>query len=97
MRAVDRVTRGSEISDPVSGRTQLRRRGRGIGLRGLLVEREAELALLEQRLADARAGAGSVVMLDAPAGNGKSRLLTIAGDMAREALPAVCSELARSC
>jgi DNA-binding CsgD family transcriptional regulator len=49
------------------------------------VEREWELAVLEQRLADARESNGSVVVIEAPAGKGKSRLLTIAGDMAREA------------
>lgn len=41
--------------------------------------------MLKQRLREARNGAGSVVFIDAPAGNGKSRLLTIAGDLAREA------------
>jgi len=65
-------------------RAQSRRRGRGIGLSGLLVERDSEMSVLEQRLRDARGGAGSVVFVDAPAGNGKSRLLTIAGDLARE-------------
>ena len=39
--------------------------------------------MLAQGLADARAGAGSVVVLEAPAGKGKSRLLRVAGDMAR--------------
>jgi DNA-binding NarL/FixJ family response regulator len=43
------------------------------------------LAALEQRLADACDGTGSVVVIEGPAGKGKSRLLTIAGDMAREA------------
>ena len=41
--------------------------------------------MLEHRLAAACDGAGSVVVIEAPAGKGKSRLLTIAGDMAREA------------
>ena len=41
--------------------------------------------MLEQRLAAARDGAGSVIVIEAPAGKGKSRLLTIAGDMARDA------------
>jgi DNA-binding NarL/FixJ family response regulator len=44
-----------------------------------------ELSVLEQQLAAAAEGAGSVVVIEAPAGKGKSRLLTIAGDMAREA------------
>lgn len=41
--------------------------------------------MLEQQLAAAADGEGSVVVIEAPAGKGKSRLLTIAGDMAREA------------
>ena len=41
--------------------------------------------MLEHRLAAACEGEGSVVVIEAPAGKGKSRLLTIAGDMAREA------------
>ena len=66
-------------------RAQIRRKGRGLGLRGILVERDEELGLLEQRLAAVRAGEGSVIVIEAPAGLGKSRLLTAAGDMAREA------------
>jgi DNA-binding CsgD family transcriptional regulator len=69
----------------LAGRIQLRRRGRGSGRHGLLVERDLELSVLDQRLAAACEGAGSVVVIEAPAGKGKSRLLTIAGDMAREA------------
>jgi DNA-binding CsgD family transcriptional regulator len=68
----------------LAGRIQLRRRGRGSGRQGLLVERDLELSVLERRLAAACVGAGSVVVIEAPAGKGKSRLLTIAGDMARE-------------
>jgi DNA-binding CsgD family transcriptional regulator/tetratricopeptide (TPR) repeat protein len=49
------------------------------------VERDWELAALEQRLLGARDGAGGAVFVEAPAGQGKSRLLTVAGDMAREA------------
>ena len=41
--------------------------------------------MLEHRLAAACEGEGAVVVIEAPAGKGKSRLLTIAGDMAREA------------
>src|SRR5947209_8732019 len=84
---------------PVPGRVQLSRRGRGIGLRGVHVEREDEIDLLEQRLAGVRAGEGSVIFIEAPAGLGKSRLLTAAGDMAREAdmqvLGAQATELER--
>ena len=40
-----------------------------------LFEREAELAALSAALAAARSGAGGLVVLDGPAGIGKSRLL----------------------
>jgi DNA-binding CsgD family transcriptional regulator len=83
----------------LTGRIQTRRRGRDIGLAGLLVERDAELELLRARLADACAGTGGVIIIEAPAGNGKSRLLTVAGDLARESgmrvLGANASELER--
>ena len=59
--------------------------GGAAGRQGLLVERDAELSVLEQRLAAACDGLGSVIVLEGPSGKGKSRLLTIAGDMAREA------------
>ncbi len=62
----------------------LRRRSRDIGLRAPLVEREAELAVIEDALSDAREGVGRVVLIEAPAGKGKSRLMTITGDLARE-------------
>lgn len=81
------------------GSAGLRRRGRGAGLGGVLVEREEELAVLEQRLAEAREGCGGVILIEGPAGKGKSRLLTIAGDMARKAemlvLGAQATELER--
>ncbi|MEA2147343.1 MAG: hypothetical protein QOG59_2930, partial [Solirubrobacteraceae bacterium] len=81
------------------GRAQTRRRGRGAGLRGVLVERNAELELLRDHLEDASAGHGGVALIEAPAGKGKSRLLTIAGDLARESgmqvLGAQASELER--
>jgi DNA-binding CsgD family transcriptional regulator len=70
----------------VSGRRiQSRRRGRAVGLGGVLVERDTELAAIERRLAQARDGHGGVVFVEAHAGMGKSRLLTVAGDLAREA------------
>ena len=66
-------------------RIQSRRRGRAVGLGGVLVERDTELAAIERRLAQARDGHGGVVFVEAHAGMGKSRLLTVAGDLAREA------------
>ena len=66
-------------------RIQSRRRGRAVGLGGVLVERDTELAAIERRLAQARDGHGGVVFVEAHAGIGKSRLLTVAGDLAREA------------
>ena len=60
-----------------------RRRGRDIRNAALLVERESERAVIEQQLNDARAGRGSVVVLEGSAGRGKSRLLQLAGDLAR--------------
>lgn len=48
-----------------------------------LFEREAELAVLSDALAAARDGAGSVVMVDGPAGIGKSRLLSYACALGR--------------
>jgi len=69
----------------MSARAQSRRRGRGLGLRGLLVERDRELAVLKTRLAEARNGEGGVIFIEGPVGHGKSRLLTVAGDLARKA------------
>jgi DNA-binding CsgD family transcriptional regulator len=76
-----------------------RRRGRDSRNPDLLVEREAEREVLEQQLRDAHAGLGSVVVLEAPAGKGKSRLLDLAAELAREqglqVLGATGSELER--
>ncbi len=63
---------------------EVRRRGRDIRNFELLVERETERAVIEQQLRDARAGIGSIVVLEGPAGKGKSRLLHLAADLARE-------------
>jgi DNA-binding CsgD family transcriptional regulator len=75
----------------------MRRHGRDIGLGGLFVEREGEVATLELALATAKQGGGATIIIDAPAGNGKSRLLAVAGDMARshgmQVLGAHASEL----
>jgi DNA-binding CsgD family transcriptional regulator len=60
------------------------RRGRTAQSRPLL-EREAELAALAERLSEAGEGYGSVTVIDAPAGKGKTRLLQATRDQAREA------------
>ena len=56
--------------------------GEGNDPGGGLYEREAELAALSQALAAARHGAGGLVLLEGPAGIGKSRLLAEARTMA---------------
>jgi DNA-binding CsgD family transcriptional regulator len=48
-----------------------------------LLEREAEIAALDQALADAVAGQGSVVAIEGPPGIGKSRLVASAVELAR--------------
>ncbi|HEV2874179.1 MAG TPA: AAA family ATPase, partial [Thermoleophilaceae bacterium] len=50
----------------------------------ILLERERELAELDEALTDARAGAGGVVLLEAPAGLGKTSLLRAAARSASE-------------
>jgi DNA-binding CsgD family transcriptional regulator len=60
-----------------------RRRGRDNRNVELLVERDTERQVIEQQLRDARDGIGSVVVLEGPAGKGKSRLLRLAADLAR--------------
>lgn len=61
------------------------------------MEREQELVALESGLTGARGRAGRTIVIEAPAGTGKSRLLTVAGDRARDAgmqiLGASASEL----
>ena len=58
-----------------------------------------ERGVIEQQLRDARDGFGSVVALEGPAGNGKSRLLHLAADLARaqslQVFAAAGSELER--
>jgi DNA-binding NarL/FixJ family response regulator len=51
---------------------------------GALLERDRELTMLRARLADAQSGRGAVVMLDGPAGSGKSALLRAVRDVARD-------------
>jgi DNA-binding NarL/FixJ family response regulator len=63
----------------------------------LLLDRDAELAELARRIALARAGSGRVIVIDGPAGIGKSTLLAAAGRSARAdgatVLRALCSPL----
>jgi DNA-binding CsgD family transcriptional regulator len=62
-----------------------------------LLERDAVLAGIEQRLREAVAGAGSLLLLEGPAGIGKTRVVLAAGWHGRElgltTLSARCSEL----
>ena len=64
-----------------------------------LLEREQELGLLRERLAAARAGSGSVAVIEGPPGIGKSALLETLVDVAHadgcEVLSARASELER--
>ncbi|MBV9796606.1 MAG: AAA family ATPase [Solirubrobacterales bacterium] len=50
----------------------------------VLLERDAALARIDQRLADAIAGRGSLLLLEGPAGIGKTRLILEAGLRGRE-------------
>jgi DNA-binding CsgD family transcriptional regulator len=65
----------------------------------MLVERERELAAIDRLLEDAREGCGGVLVIHAPAGHGKTRLISVAGDRARAAglgvLGAQATELER--
>src|SRR3954470_13298535 len=64
----------------------------------LLLERERELAALEQLIGEARAGRGRIVLIEGPAGIGKTRLLAEARERASAGmtvLAARCSELER--
>ena len=64
-----------------------------------LLERDAALATINQRLNDAAAGGGSLLLLEGPAGIGKTRLMQAAGRCGRElglmTLTASGSELER--
>ena len=64
---------------------------------GALLDRDVELAELDRRLAEARAGSGRVIVVEGPAGIGKSSLLTAVGRTAQTdgatALRARCSPL----
>ena len=50
----------------------------------VLLERDAALARIEQRLRDAKAGRGSLLLLEGPAGIGKTQLILAAGRRGRE-------------
>src|SRR5438270_318959 len=50
-----------------------------------LLERARELEQLRERVREARAGAGSLVLIEGPAGMGKTSLLAAARALAREA------------
>ena len=52
---------------------------------GALLDREAELALLEKAVIDAKASESQLVVIEGPAGIGKSRLLLEAREMAEKA------------
>ena len=49
-----------------------------------LLERDAALALIDRRLRDAIAGRGSLLLVEGPAGIGKTRLVLAAGRHGRE-------------
>ena len=51
----------------------------------MLVERETELAAIDDALHQTADGAGRTIVIESPPGKGKSRLLTVAGDLARAA------------
>ncbi len=56
----------------------------GAGADDLLLEREVETSLLAEAIGSAAAGRGSLVVVEGPAGVGKSRLLAWAADRARQ-------------
>jgi DNA-binding CsgD family transcriptional regulator len=70
-----------------------------VDARQVLLERDAALARIDQRLRNAIAGEGSLLVLEGPAGIGKTRLVMAAGRRGRElglqALSARGSELER--
>ncbi len=64
--------------------TQLRTRASRLTVGSRLVERKRELVELAGSLEAAREGAGRTVLIDGPAGQGKSSLLTATGELAAE-------------
>ncbi len=61
-----------------------RRRGRDSTQAEPLLEREAEQARIEEHLDAAATAQGGLVVIEGPAGTGKSRLVNFAGDLARQ-------------
>ncbi len=61
-----------------------RRHVRSVGRHERLVEREDELFAIDRALGASLRGKGGVVVIEAPAGKGKTRLLAAAGDRARQ-------------
>src|SRR5215218_2157059 len=70
----NRAVTVARLADAVSGELDL----------ASLLERERELAVLERRLADAAAGRGGLVVVEGPAGIGKTALLAAARMLAHE-------------
>src|SRR5262245_978332 len=68
-----------------------------MGVEASLLEREREIAALERLLDRTRESRGAVVLIEGPAGIGKTRLLAAARERARgmTVLTARCSELER--
>jgi DNA-binding CsgD family transcriptional regulator len=74
-----------------------RSRGQKTEVGALLLERDRELATIDQALTAALRGEGRAIIIESPPGTGKSRLLAAVGDMALQAgmelLCATSSEL----
>lgn len=79
----------------MTNQTQFVRKGQGSDPRRWLIERDNEIHVLGQRIATARKGTGGVLLIESPAGMGKSCLLAAAKDMAREAHMQVISAQGR--
>ncbi len=79
------AARGDRRIDLPTEYAQARRHGSRIDHGSPLLERDAELAILTERLRATRRGEGGVVFVEAPAGRGSSQLLRAAGGIAQEA------------
>ncbi|MCA1697569.1 MAG: hypothetical protein LC790_01135 [Actinobacteria bacterium] len=80
MASAERGTRGHSGETALTGASE---RSRGQGFEPPLLERERELAVLADAVARAREGEGSLVVVEANAGLGKSRLLAEGRALAR--------------